>query len=91
MKESPIEKAAAEWAKQNGWVSYKFASPNKRSVPDRVFIKNGVHVFIEFKKPGEKPSTSQLREQGIMKRHGAVVFNADNFSQVVTILETVSV
>jgi hypothetical protein len=39
---------------------YKFTSPSRRSVPDRMFItKTGVVFFIEFKRKGEKPTAAQ--------------------------------
>jgi len=63
MLERDIEKAVCDYAKTRGLIAYKFTSPNRRSVPDRLFCgPGGVHFFIEFKAPGKKPTEKQLRE-----------------------------
>jgi hypothetical protein len=60
--EAQIEAAACRWAIDNGWLSYKFTSPARRSVPDRMFIKESRVVFVEFKRPGGKLTEGQERE-----------------------------
>lgn len=60
--EKDIERAACEWARSQGWLVYKFTSPNRRSVPDRLFLRDGKVVFIEFKRPGGKLTPMQERE-----------------------------
>lgn len=62
MLERKIEADCVKWAKANGWLSYKFTSPANRGVPDRMFLRNGVTVFVEFKRPGGKVSTLQNRQ-----------------------------
>lgn len=61
MLERQIEKKACELAKAAGWLPFKFVSPAQRGVPDRIFIKDGRIVFIEFKAPGAKPTKLQWR------------------------------
>lgn len=69
--ERDIEAKACEWAKRQGWLVYKFVSPQKRGVPDRIFFRNGVTHLIEFKSPTGRLSRLQtvqiqrLREQNI--------------------------
>ena len=60
--EKDIERKACQWAKSQGWLVYKFTSPNYRSVPDRMFLKHGTTVFLEFKRPGGKLTEGQRRE-----------------------------
>lgn len=44
-------------------IAYKFSSPNRRSVPDRLCIlPEGVHFFVEIKSEGKDPSPAQVRE-----------------------------
>jgi hypothetical protein len=62
MLEKEIERKACKWAKENGWLPYKFTSPAHRSVPDRIFVRNGIVAFIEFKRPGERLTAGQIRE-----------------------------
>lgn len=59
IRERDIEAKVVKWAKNNGWLTYKFVSPSQRGVPDRIFIKDGHIVFIEFKAPGKKPTQLQ--------------------------------
>jgi len=65
MLESAIESAVCKYAKTKGWLVYKFVSPNNRGVPDRIMLRNGVIIFVEFKATGKQPTTLQ---QYIIKR-----------------------
>lgn len=71
MRESEIETKVTCYAKNRGWLTFKFTSPANRSVPDRIFIRSGTLLFIEFKAPGKKPTKLQfnmimkLRSQGM--------------------------
>ena len=60
--EAKIEAAVCRYAKTLGILSYKFTSPARRSVPDRIFLYRGHVFFIEFKAPGKKPTGGQERE-----------------------------
>ena len=71
MIESFIEKKVCDYAKSLGWLHYKFKSVSNKAIPDRIFIKGGVVLFVEFKAQGKRPSKLQLkvheqfREQGM--------------------------
>ena len=62
MLESKIEKDCVKWATLNGWQSFKFVSPSNRGVPDRIFLKQGNTVFVEFKTATGKLSALQSRQ-----------------------------
>ena len=74
MLESKIEAQCVKWAKENDWLSYKFVSPSNRGVPDRIFLRNGKTVFVEFKQPGKVPSTLQARQIELLKAYDFKVF-----------------
>lgn len=77
--EKDIEKAVCKYAVSLGCMQYKFTSPAKRSVPDRVFITpNGVVFFIEFKRLGGRPTLSQYAEMAKLEAQTAPVFIADS-------------
>ena len=59
MNEAQIERKVCDLAKKRGWLPYKFASPSNRGVPDRIFLRDGVCLFVEFKAPGKKPTKLQ--------------------------------
>lgn len=79
MRESLIEKTCTAWAKDNGWLSYKFTSPGCVAVPDRIYMKDGHIVFVEFKAPGKHPSKLQSRTIERMQNVGCVVLVISNF------------
>ena len=81
MRESTIEKAVSKFAVSAGWITYKFTSPQHRGVPDRIFIRDSVVMFVEFKAPGELPTALQAHTHEIMKQHGAVVHVVDSVEQ----------
>lgn len=72
LSEAQIEKSVCDYARERGCLVYKFSSPGRRGVPDRMFIAPGGTVFfIEFKAPGGKPSTLQRREINKLLDQGA--------------------
>ncbi len=73
MLEKDIEAKARKLAIADGWECYKFSSPGRRSVPDRLFIKGGRVVFIEFKRPGGRLTSGQEREIARLRAKGAEV------------------
>lgn len=78
MSESRIESRFVEHAKKRGVAAYKFTSPNRRSVPDRlVLAPGGMMFFIEFKAPGEEPTTAQYREHEKLRALGFEVYVID--------------
>lgn len=78
IRERDIEKKACELAKAAGWLAYKFVSPAQRGVPDRIFIKGGRIVFIEFKALGAKPTKLQWRMIERLRAQGCEVFVCDS-------------
>lgn len=75
--EFPIERAVCDWAEANGWHVRKLKWEGRRGAPDRLFVKDGRVVFIEFKKPTVNPesllSGNQSKEIRLLKEHGAEV------------------
>lgn len=67
--EKKLEKRCTDIAKANGWYTRKWSSPSSRGVPDRIFIKEGRVVFIEFKAPGNTPTKLQEHEMSLIIDH----------------------
>ena len=79
MRECDVEKAICDYVKKKGGIAYKFTSPQRRSVPDRmVLLPRGVVLFIEFKAPGKKPTESQEREMLRMQQLGQFTYVIDD-------------
>lgn len=80
MRESAIERAVVEHAKTAGWIAIKLNGPGDKGKPDRLFLKDGSAIFVEFKAPGKRPTA--LQEQYLQRLRAAgfsavVVDNVD--------------
>ncbi len=79
MLEKQIEQKVCDYAKSKGVLVYKFTSPARAAVPDRLFIRpDGVVWFCEFKREGQKPTIPQEREHTKLRGHKVNVFVVDN-------------
>lgn len=79
MLEKQIEARVCDYAKDRGLLVYKFTSPARAAVPDRLFIlPTGKVFFVEFKREGQKPTVPQAREHARLRGHGVTVFVIDN-------------
>lgn len=72
MKESTVEAAIRDYAKSLHCLTFKFTSPATPGVPDRIVISpEGKVLFLEVKRPGERPRKLQahwllqLRAMGV--------------------------
>ncbi len=81
MLEKQIEQKVCDYAKSKGVLAYKFTSPARAAVPDRMFIYKGRVFFIEFKREGQKPTPAQEREHNRMRQHEINVFVVDNVTE----------
>ena len=79
MLEKMIEKAVCQYARDAGMLVYKFTSPERSFVPDRMFITPKGRVwFIEFKREGAKTTIPQAREHERLRGHNITVFVVDS-------------
>lgn len=79
MLEKEIEAYVCGYAKGHGLLAYKFTSPNRAAVPDRLFVLPSGHTFfVEFKATGKKPTVPQEREHARLRGHNVAVFVVDN-------------
>ena len=86
MRESYIEKAVCDYAKRKGWLVFKFLG--RRGVPDRLFIRNGVMFYIEFKAPGKQPSELQKKMHDKIRRENFEVFVVDDLTEGYKIVDS---
>ena len=96
MRESTIEQHAVAMFKALGDLPYKFTSPGRRNVPDRLRLREipAEHreivaryvQFIEFKATGEKPTAAQEREHARLRKLGFRVEVVDNIAGVDTLV-----
>lgn len=88
MLEKEIEARVCEYARAKGVLAYKFTSPARAAVPDRLFIaKDGRVWFCEFKAEGKKPTPAQDREHIRLRQQNVTVFVIDNVSEGKTMID----
>ena len=82
MLERDIEKRVCDYAKERGMLVYKFTSPNRSAVPDRLFVTPvGYCFFVEMKREGAKPTPAQEREHQRLRGHNVRVYVIDGVDQ----------
>lgn len=65
MRESGIQGDVAKYARKQGVLARKLGFGE--GWPDFMFLYKGRVMFIEFKKPGEKPEPLQLHMHGLLR------------------------
>lgn len=78
-QERYIEKRVTDYAvKKLGWLSRKLQWIGRHGAPDRVFIRSGKLVFIEFKQFKKKPTEHQRLEHERLRAAGMDVYVIDS-------------
>ena len=86
MDEKTVERELVKRVKEEGGIAYKFSSPGRRSVPDRLCLfPGGKILFVECKAPGKKPTKLQAREHERLRAMGFEVVIVDNKETVETV------
>ncbi len=71
MSEKLVEQALVSRVKAMGGIAFKFTSPGRRSVPDRLcLLPGGRVIFVECKAPGKRPTELQAREHERLRALG---------------------
>lgn len=73
-RESRIEKTSRLLAEKRGWFQVKIERASINGFPDRLFIKNGVTIYVEFKNDAGVLRPEQERVIETMRQHGAKVY-----------------
>ena len=85
--EKVIEAKVCRYARDKGVLTYKFTSPARRSVPDRIFILHNAVIFVEFKRKGAKPTEQQIREIKKIADKRVPVYVIDNIKDGKTLVD----
>lgn len=93
MAESSIERYLRTRVERMGGLCWKWVSPGRVGVPDRiVMLKGGVIAFVELKNSGKSERPSQIVCQNRMKRMGCWVFSSvDSKEKVDSLLASMTI
>lgn len=91
MLEKIVEGKVNVYAQSKGFLVYKFTSPARRAVPDRIYISpKGTVVFVEFKRKGQKPTPPQEREHHRLRMQNVEVFVIDNVDEGKALVDAIA-
>jgi len=89
--EREVEAYLVECVKALGGEAYKFTSPQRRNVPDRLIVVADVEVFfVECKRPGEHPTEGQKREHERLMQKGKMVMVVDSRESVHDVIKYIT-
>lgn len=81
--EKYIEQMLCRIIREMGGTAYKFVSPNRRGVPDRIcLLPGGEMFFVEVKSRGKKPSPLQEIEIEKLRKLGFSVYVLDSVGEI---------
>ena len=90
MLEKTIEAYLVQKVKEIGGIAYKFTSPQRRSVPDRLCLfPYGLMIFVEVKAPKKLPTEAQAREILRLQVMGFSAITVSSKEQVWALIEGV--
>lgn len=87
MSEATIERAVCAFAKQYGCLVLKLAGPNQKGQPDRMFLRDGKVLFVEFKAPGKKPTALQMKWMSDLFCNNFPAFVCDDINEGKQLIE----
>lgn len=85
-RENLIEKKLVAKVKKARGIAFKFVSPGRRSVPDRIVLLPGGHIiFVECKALGKPRRSDQLREHERLRALGfkVVILDSKNLEGII--------
>lgn len=96
MREKLIEDDGVDYAERRGWLAYKWTSPGRGGILDRLHFKKdggagvGVAFAIEYKATGEKATPRQRAEALRLKLAGVPCRCCDNVQAARAFIDVVT-
>lgn len=86
--ERKVEQALKRAIEKAGGCCYKFTSPSRAGVPDRIVVLRGRVVFVELKATGEKPRVLQKAVARAIRKAGGRVYCLSSVEQTTRFVQT---
>lgn len=87
IRESKLEREASRFATAKGWFQTKIQKASINGFPDRLFIKDGRTIYVEFKSKSGSLRPEQERVIADMRDKGAEVYVISSMEQFCVIFE----
>lgn len=90
--ETLLKEVCTTWLAMNGWQSYAWfqqgmVPTSLKGMPDRIAIKGGQHVWIEFKAGKNKLRPAQELRKAELEAAGAIVLVVHTLDELIEELE----
>ena len=86
--EKTVEQALKRTVEKAGGCCYKFTSPSRAGVPDRIVVLRGRVVFVELKATGKKPRALQKAIAKTIRKAGGRVYCLSSVEQATRFVQT---
>lgn len=90
--ESKVRDPVVKWAKQNGFLHFRmsFRPGVRQGTPDDLFItRGGIHVWVEFKRPGKEPTPLQIERLDTLQQHSVACFWSNDTAIAIAALQRI--
>ena len=90
--ETLLKEVCVTWLKLEGWLVKSWfqqgmVPKSLQGMPDKIAVKNGRHVWIEFKVPGKNLSPKQQERKAELEAAGATVLVVHSLDELIELLE----
>ena len=88
-KEAVVEQHLVKRVKDAGGIAFKFTSPGRRGVPDRLVVLPNMILFVECKAEGGTLTTGQRKEHQRLQNLGmtvATVYSRSDVNDLMTVI-----
>lgn len=90
MLEKDVEKALVKKTEKLGGIAWKFVSPGRSGVPDRIILLPcGKMGFVELKAPGKEMRALQRKRKKQLEELGYKVFTVDEIERIEGVLNEI--
>ena len=89
-KEAVIEQYLVRKVKERNGIAYKFTSPGRRGVPDRLVVLPNMILFVECKAEGGKLTLGQIKEHERLQARGmtvATVYSKEDVKNLMAVID----
>lgn len=90
MREKDVEQALVRAVKARGGLAFKWVSPGRVGIPDRLLVfPNAKLAFVEVKAPGARLKPQQIKRRDHLVSFGFHVWVVDGIDQIGGVIDAI--